>query len=90
MLTNVSFETAVQYNNTLDYGSQGCLKPASRHSLFVIFSEGGGRGQEERSGEGVGGLDSKKWPWLQIESEMLLGLRFDSSWELRIFFGPRS
>ena len=58
--------------------------------FLLFFSEGGGRGQEERSGEGVGELDSKKWPWLQIESEMLLGLRFDSSWELRIFFGPRS
>ena len=46
---------------------------------MLFFSEGGGRGQEERSGEGVGGLDSKKWPWLQIESEMLLGLRFDSN-----------
>ena len=55
-----------------------------------FFRREGGRGQEERSGEGVGGLDSKKWRWLQIESEMLLGLRFDSSWELRIFFGPRS
>ena len=57
MLTNVSFETAVQYNNTLDYGSQGRLKPASRHSLFVIFL--GGRG--EGAGRAVAAKESANW-----------------------------